>query len=439
MSASQPNDSVSFESRWLLLPKLLYFWLNMAIYTASSFIAKFFIKKWKMEEYQIAFMMSLQVTIFFGAMFWTNLADRIRQPRKILMIAIVGYALSFCCLGLPVFPGKEQGYHRLVFTSIVLSFTWMFSSCFYPIVDSTIMMLLEQDPNFTKDHYNNQRLWGVPAHVLGNIVSGWAMTRFGIIGYEITVFISTVIFAAVAFITMPSKMIESSSMAFDKAEKGGDGKETKSAANPTWMLLSDFNFLFFLIFGLSAGLLRSTLTNFQTHHVEKTYKTDSFWAALTCIPRIASEVAVYLTAKRLSKWCGVYWMLFLSQVAGLIRVFGYAFAPTHGNWHYLPFLLEIPKGINSGLLVTSSVRIASDIAPSGCATSAQGLFSGTYTGLSMFIGGIVNGLLLYYSDNNLTFMFKWVGLFSALCTTGLFIKYVFYDKLITLPFTRKHN
>jgi hypothetical protein len=125
-------------------------------------------------------------------------------------------------------------------------------------------------------------------------------------------------------------------------------------------------------------------------------------------------------------------MLVLSQIAGLVRVFGYAFF-TSPDSALLPFFLEISKGLNSGLLVTSSVRIASDIAPPGCESSAQGLFSGTYTGLSMFVGGFFNGFLLYISNNNLCFMFKWVGFLSLTCTIIFIIKYSFFDRVMKLP------
>lgn len=448
MTTNLDHGSRAFDSEWLILPKVLYFWLNMAIYTATTFITKFFMNQWKLEEYQVAVVMSLQITIFFGAMFWTNLVDRLRKPRMLLMMAIVGYAVFFCFLGLPIFLRPDQGLHRLIYSSVILSFTWMCSSCFYPLVDSTIMMMLERDPNFTKDHYNNQRLWGVPAHVLGGVVSGWAFDKFGVLGYKVGVLISTLIFAIVAFFAMPAviteDVVKKSSKESDGMEKGEKTASTSTenllapaAQNPTWALLSKPSFVFFLIFGLSSGILRSSLTNFQSHHMEKGFKMSSTNAAFTTVPRIASEVAVYVFGKHLARYIGVYWMLVLSQVAGLVRIFGYAFF-TSPKSLLLPFFLEVSKGLNSGLLVTSSVRIASDIAPPGCASSAQGLFSGTYTGLSMFVGGLINGLLLYWSGNNLCFMFKWVGFFSLACTVSFCVKYAFIDRVMKFPGLKTH-
>lgn len=432
-SPSLVGPASSFEARWLLMPKLLYFWLNMAIYSASSFIAKFFKDKWAMQKYQIAFMMSLQIVMFFGAAFWTNLADRLLKPRRIVMAATLGYICCFSFLGLSVFTGPDQHMHRLIYSSIVVSLTWACSSGLYPVIDSTILNMLSRDPAFTKDHYNNQRLWGVPAHVMGILISGYAMDRFGTRGYQAVVFSTSVIFAAVAYLTVPSEIEP-----IKKHEAGlEEGAASKSAVqNPAWRLLMDPNFVFFLLFGISAGILRSSLTNFQTLHMETGYKKSGLDSALTSIPRIASEVLVYTCAKHIAGYCGVYWMLILSQITGLIRIFGYAFAPTNGFWQYLPFVLEVFKGLNSGLFVSSTVRIASDIAPRGCESSAQGLFTGTYTGLSMFIGGLISGSLLYYSNDNLFFMFKWVGLLSLSFTALFFIKYAFYDRLIKVPFVR---
>ncbi len=377
--------------------------------------------------------MSLQVVIFVGAMLWTNLTDRLGKPKGILMVAILGYTVFFSLLALPVFTRPEQVAERLIFTSSVLSFTWVFSSCFFPIVDSTILAMLEKAPNFTKDHYNNQRMWGVPAHVVAGFVSGKAMRLYGTIGYQAVVFISTLCFAVMAFWTMPSKIDFNKDMKTADVEKVESVQVKETPINPTWKLLTNWDFMFFAMVGLSAGILRSSLTNFQAYHMEKSYKMPTEKTSYTAIPRIGSEIAIYMFGKKLSKKIGNYWMLILSQVAGLFRVFGYAFAPVDGNWQYFPYVLEASKGLNSGLFVASSVRIASDIAPPGCATSAQGLFSGTYAGLAMFVGGIISGSLLYYADNDLHFMFAWIGYISLLFTVIFVVRYGFFDRRLHLP------
>jgi hypothetical protein len=203
--------------------------------------------------------------------------------------------------------------------------------------------------------------------------------------------------------------------------------------NPTLTLLGNFGFVFFLLFGLSAGMLRAALSNFQTFFVEKSYKSNSFISSLSSVSRVFSEVAVFFYAKDMSNAIGIYWLLLLSQVAGLVRIFGYAFCPQNADWWILPFVLEVFKGLNSGLIVTSSVRIASDIAPSGCASSAQGLFSGTYQGLSMFVGGIFSGTLLYYNGNDLKSLFKWTGSISLVFMTIFAFKFAFIDRVVSLP------
>lgn len=422
---------------WLIMPKLLYFWMNMAIYTASSFIAKYFNKEWNLEEYQIALMMSLQIVMFFGAIFWTGLADRVRRPKIIVMTSILGYAGFFVCLGLPFFT-QLTGVTKVIASSIMMAFTWIFGSCFYPVIDSTILIMLSRDPNFTKDHFSSQRMWGAPAHILGILGAGYAYTHYGTTGYQTAIFSSTFVFAIIALITLPST-IETAPPKADKKQSNdvetGDAEVVRPKGNPTWILLSNSSFFFFLLFGLSGGIIRSCLSSFQTHHMEANYKKTSLDAALTSIPRIASEMLVHSFAKRLCDYFGNYWLLMLSQIAGLFRVFGYTFAPAarEGFWSYFPFVLEVTKGLNSGLLTASYVRIASDIAPPGCESTAQGLFSGTYTGLSMFVGGLLAAFLLYTSGNDLKFMFGWIGCISFLFTVLFFFKFVFFDRLMAFP------
>lgn len=385
-----------------------------------------------MQEYQIAYLMSLQVVSFFGSVFWSNMADRWKKPRVLLQIAAAGYAISFACLALPVFPGEGNEMYRFIYSASVMSTTWFCISAFFPLIDGCIMTMLSRDPNFTKDHYNHQRLFGIPAHILAIVLSGWTFKNFGSLGFQCLVVSCTLCFGVAVTFCVPD-YLEDAPVKKHHSHHAVEMKDQAVVDSPTFTLLRNFGFVFFLLFGLSAGMLRAALSNFQTFFVEKNYKSDPFISSLSSVSRVASEIAVFFYAKKMSNAIGIYWLLLLSQVAGLVRIFGYAFGPEDPKWWILPFVLEIFKGLNSGLIVTSSVRIASDIAPPGCASSAQGLFAGTYQGLSMFVGGIFSGTLLYYNGNDLKSLFKWTGSISLVFMTIFAFKFAFIDRVIKLP------
>jgi hypothetical protein len=329
----------------------------------------------------------------------------------------------------------------------------------FPLVDSAMMGMLAKDPKFTKDQFGNQRLFGSPAHVIGTMIG--AYFKNSVILYQLNAFVCASFFIVLVLTVVPIVDPASAKSIGHHGEKkavtvhmGSEEEAKKNEGHPVFRLLTNIPFAFFMFFVVSAGLLANTLTIYQQILVSDRHKaianalkakglkappTDhsALKAASTRIPAALSEIVVYFTAKYVTRAVGIYWLLIFSQIAGLLRIFGYALINENT---FFPYFLEITKGMNSGFIMSAGVRIASDMALPGTATTAQGLFSGTYKGISTTLAGVACGIILLFLDQNIERLFLVIGGISLLATFGFFLKFLLVDRVIGFPgFSRKEK
>ena len=86
-------------------------------------------------------------------------------------------------------------------------------------------------------------------------------------------------------------------------------------------------------------------------------------------------------------------MLLFAQLAGLIRVATYAWLPDKAEYNWVPFVVEVLRGVNNAFLMTSGVRLAHELAPVGAQTVAQGFFHGIYGNLTTGTAGMLGSLI----------------------------------------------
>ena len=447
-----------FMQRYLVWPKLLYFMLYMAIYSANSLAAPYMVDNWKLKSSTVGFIMALQGVNFLGAIFWTSTADRTGKHRLLLVIGTMVSAFFLFVNGLPkMLQIKLSIPVDIAFTCIALACTWFFQAAMFPLLDSAMISLLSQDPAFSKDMFGMQRLFGSPAHPLATIVQG--CTQFfdaplKLYLYQAVAFGTSLMFAVCVMLGVPAHTPQAAHPGHGHAKKGDEkntsvpmAEETakqmaQSQRSPVIRLLTDPGFLFYIVFVVSAGLLANSLTIFQPILSNEIFgaknaggapdKFKFLKTALAKIPAMISEIAVFFTSRSLMQSLGVYWLLLASQFFGIVRIMSYSFI-TKNQPSWFVYIFEILKGLNSGLIVTAGVRVASDMALPGCANTAQGLFSGCYKGISITLAGIIGGILLMLVDQNIKTMFFWVGCFAFCTTTAFFFKFLLVDRTIGLP------
>ena len=174
--------------------------------------------------------------------------------------------------------------------------------------------------------------------------------------------------------------------------------------------------------------------------------------------RVFPEAALYFFSKEITQWFGIYWVLLIGHVAGVVRMFGYTLVPAaaeelvtkadkDGNIvtsfkEFEPtfpvliviYALECLKGINSSLVISSAARIASDMAPKGLASTAQGYVSGVWQGMSMTLASALCLVTVHYFK--IIGTFRGVSIVGAACVTLIALKFALIDRTIFVRNTK---
>lgn len=423
-SASTQSRS-SFARRYLILPKLLYIGVNMVGYSVHAYGTDFFRRQWDLKLSEIGYISALSGFNFIGSIFWSSVADHTGRNKTILVGCTASYAILMFALNLRFGSHLDGVTAKILYTAGCFGLAQFMGSALFPLVDHQVISLLTEDPALSKDTFGRQRLWGTFAHMgttlLANQANKWYLQVRGdspklqallgdYLGMFLILILSSILFITTVIIGIPNR--KSTPMVHVDEEKSEDVKKVEMkqqqiepAKNPTFKLLKIPAFLFFLSFVMISGIIRAAMSFFQTYfiiaiHEGKQEGKDQ--AAFIALPRILSEVGVYFFGKQLLHWFGPHLMLITSQATGILRMLGYALMPTSGvgSW-IVPYFLELLKGLNSGLFSSSAVRLANDMSPHGCGNTAQGLVAGTYSGLSMSLGGIIGGIIVGFFPSTL--------------------------------------
>lgn len=429
-------------TRLLILPKLIYFTLNMTVYSTHTFTAIYFYHAWGLQLHQIGAVASLSAVQFLGALFWGHLADRTGRHKSILIMATIMYGVSFGLLNIDLFQSKAQLWPRITYTAAMYSLSAFFVSALFPLVDAQIFAILSRDPKFTKELFGRQRLWGTLGHGLVTLMSAGLIELRGFVGMFITLGVSCAAFLLCIAVGIPSDVrVEKSSGGGHGVDSAKEEREQQQQApvhqNPAWALLLNGHFLFLMLVVLLAGYVRSVMSLFLGFYMHNEMDR-SFWI-IACVNlfRMLSEISIFFFNKQLLHTIGVHWMLIIAQLAGILRVLAYSYLPPKGSWFYFSFAIELLKGASTGFLVAAGVRLASDIAPKGCQNTAQAYFSGIYSGLSAALGGMLGGWIIYLlPDHSVAGMFRVTFFASAILLVLFVLKHVFIDRVILLPLRR---
>lgn len=442
----------SFFERWLIMPKLLYFLLNAYVYGFHSLMAIFFLEKWKMTYYAYGFASSVIVTNFFGAMVWGGLADRTGRYKTIIIISVILYTAVAIGILFPVFEDESQKLYRYIYVFIGLGLFNFFLSAAFPLLDAQILGMMAANPRISKEQFNNQRMFGAVGHLAATLASMHLYNRkeqSNQIIYQLV--ISAVFILAVWFGVPDVKPVKGGHHGHHGGHSKAGGEGVTAPKNPILACLSNASFTFFMLFVGASGVVRSITTNFQKPISVAISGGHTGKASYMDIGRTASEVFVYMTAKYMKDALGVYWVLVFSQLTGIARLWGLGLVPLDASYAYVvASALELLKGFNSGLISSSAISIASSLAPPGCESTAQGLYSGNYSGLSMALGGLISGAILWhlYDENapdnkqldDARRMFGWVSMGGTIITLALMAKFIFVDRVMGIPgFPRRHS
>ena len=183
-----------------------------------------------------------------------------------------------------------------------------------------------------------------------------------------------------------------------------------------------FDFLLFLFVVLLSGYMRSILSIFLPYHLLIDLHQTPLFVGMTAVFRISAEILIFAYAQTsstnklndsgLGTRSGEVKMVLMGLAAGVVRVAGYGALKWIEEVSGLPlwivvFLLESLKGISVACLISGAVRLAHDLVPESASTKAQALVSGTYSGLSTGLAGLIGGGVIFIlPSHDITMMFR---------------------------------
>jgi hypothetical protein len=453
MSLDQTLQSIRAQGQLLNelilpIPKLLYFTLNLEVYAVHAYQAKFFLDIWNLPIENYGYIATLQATSFFGAVFWANVANRWKKPRAIIAICSIGYAVLMSTFLIPIF--KDSLLAHSIYLAIMWGIAQFFLAGCFPILDAMVLVYLARLPQTqSRDLFGRQRLWGTFGHFAATYLSMGFIAMFGYYGMYLLLVLCAVVFCGVLALGL------SSVRTLSNALRSPQRAQADSSISPSKRLFSNPNFCFFLLVVLTIGYIRSIMSNFQSYFIEQVLEKSKRFIADAGAVRAITEVGVFFFERLLMDKLGPYWMLIISQLAGVARAFGYGVIPSPPlttvpgepmvdiatRYNKMIYGLELLKGLQTGFVVSASVKLANEIAPRDCATSAQGWFSGVFTGLSTAAGGIVGGHLIFYYKQQghpqpMQQMFKTSAVVPFLMMILFILKYSLIDRVIIWPKSR---
>ena len=195
-------------------PKLIYFTLNMALYSSLTFTSAYFFERWGLPIYQFGALSSLSIIELFGAMWWGGLADRSGRHREILLGCTWMYCGCFCALPVMewVVPDEDGMGVKMGISTILLGATYFCMSSFFPLVDSCVLRELKlrnSDDSNSNEHlsFGKQRLWGTVGHAAISVISAQFISWYGWPGMFGVMILTCVAFSVIIY-TIPDGNVQ---------------------------------------------------------------------------------------------------------------------------------------------------------------------------------------------------------------------------------------
>lgn len=455
----------ALNQKYLITPKLLYFFLNLEVYAFYVFKGSFIKKFLQIDAKKYGFLMSLMACIGFPCMtMWGRLADHLGRPKLVLTVLAIATAATFELLAFQV--GAPKSTTHYVWVTFVLSLYALFFCGLCPLMDIIALKILSGNPAFNKEMYGRQRLWGSLGYCVSTLMAAYLMGRigdralFGIIPACALVFCLVLFFAGPADMpkarhsieqdtALPTKKPEEEEQQQQKKKKEEEERKQREEQEmmeqmPKWRrkirwpllrLLTDGGYLFFLLAVFMTGSSRSIMTNYLSMYWELGMELSKNTVAIAAIFGVVIEVVIFFFASHLA-FMGNFWMLLLAQLAMALRGWLYAFLPPQSSLYPAVFAIELLKGAAFGFTQLAGVKVASASAPPSLQATSQAIYNSVYAQLPAVIAALGGGVL--YEIHGPKVMF----IITAAISTGSFLAFLLkwgWDGSIGIGNCRRHR
>ncbi len=378
----------------MIVPKAIFLLLNTILCVTYTYQLDYINDDWKLDISSSGYITCIPAFSFFCSIAWSTFAQRTGCYKGIILFAACSYSLLFSGLYFlqPFFQDHSE-HIRLSVLFTIYGLMSVISSALFPLLDHTIYVKLNKDERFSPESFGRLRLWGTVGQGLAGFFSGQLKDVYK--GYGAVFGLSFV---------LSLMFLMAVSLGIDSEEEGKERKEEKKTkGSASWGLavkkLMGLEFICFLFVVLAASYSRSIVGNYLMRYLVTYLGIKQNKSSFLLLVRTIPEILCFFFTKNLLQILGVTKLLFLAQLAGLIRVATYAWLPKSFTW--APFVVESLRGANNAFLYASGVRLAYELAPTESQAISQGFFHGIFGNLTTGLAGIIGTIIgLVVKSNN---------------------------------------
>lgn len=459
-------------------PKLLYIFMAMAYYSFYLFRPVFIKKYLGMNDREYGDLASILALVSFIFMtLWGTLADALGRHRLALALASLAMAGSFMLFIVPM-PTHTVTFYWSAFVIALYSF---FAACILPLTDYQALQMLAESGLMSKDLYGRQRLWATVSYGAITYLISYLIDTLGPETLFVAVPSTATLFSLYLLIfgcrdkpkpwrtifqrrsrrkpepkgqaelndsttnlkeaekEMDKPLEEEEGVKHEEIEKQpysnqvaihpSPGSTAANTKSPIMRLLSNPNYLFFLLVVFLVGSGRAVMTTFLANYLGSAVKLTNQQIANATLMGLVLEIIILFCGPWLLHHLGIYWMLIGAQVAMTVRAWAYTIIPPQASLFWLFYLVELLKGVAFGLTQSAGVKLSNDTAPEGLQATAQALYTSCYAMLPAVISAFAGGRVYHAFGPNALFLGTSIISTAAL---GLFIIKYAWDGRITL-------
>jgi PPP family 3-phenylpropionic acid transporter len=291
-------------------------------------------------------------------MFWGLVADATKRHARLFRLSIAGVVLLALALAM------ARSFAALLLLVAVFSF------CRTPIstlMDHSVIEALGEE----RHRYGKIRLWGAVGWGIAAPVMGWIVDAHGLRA----TFVGYAALMGCGLIISFGLPVSSTGI----GQRWGRGLVT---------MFSDRRWLTFMLTVLLSGISLSVVHIYLFLYLDALGATSQLMGLALSVATVG-EVAVFGISDRLLRRLGTRGTLMVALGAHVLRVLAYA--AIRQPWMALP--VQLLHGLSFSALWVACVSLASEIAPPGLGTTAQGVLNSVHFGLGGAIAGLVGGMI----------------------------------------------
>jgi MFS transporter, PPP family, 3-phenylpropionic acid transporter len=378
-------------SKKLIAPKGFYFAIAGAITSVGPFFALFY-QQLGIPSSQIGILTGLPSLItLFGAALWTGLADFTHRHKSILLITLIGSAISLWLV--------LQGAGFWALLPIVGLYSFFLAPA-QPLVDNAVLHLLGDEH---KHKFGRQRISGsFAAGITGPLVSilvSWTG-------------IGAAFYCAMAYLGLGTGFASLINMEMP-AENPTVKQKTSSFWDGLGILIWDPRLAFFLLIVMLGMTARSTSIIYIYVYMSAIGAPKAILGLTMAVLTIGEVPFLFYSDRLLKRW-GPRGVMIASLLCSTIMLFTFAWMRTP----WLGIAVYLLHGVSYSGMWLAGVSFVNHLAPPGLGATAQGLFNAVFSGLAFFGGSIFGGLL--YDRYGGGRLFFWAAILAC-AALGLFL------------------